>query len=1501
MRSRLTNCLTAVAVAMSGVFAIGVTSPAVATTTPVHALVGIGRTALLNTATGIGAPRRRLAPHQWTTFTVPAGPLTAAGHTIVLTVNTSASTAKGAIGLVSARTTSAPAMVLNYSAAKPTGTTVLRPASSGRTLSLYNNSAGYVNVAVTAVGYVQPSPTETFHTASYTMLNTSIGIGSAARPLARGTWLTPRAVGGSIPASATSVVTQVAATGGSAGGSVSVLNARPATAPTSGQLGYPPHAVAVGAFIDPLAANKSLYAYNTGSAPVTLVARVIGYVTPVPTVPATVVTGLTATSPSKGVVNLTWVNPPGTINVVVRRSSSTTPPATPTSDSPIQLTSASSGTDSTPNLFLGPATYTVFVQSASGVSSASIGRPGPQPPTPTPPAWGYPIGSGCNPSPGEMLYTWDQTGSVDHYIVGLSPKGGGVMFSPGGGTPTGTTLPGTARSFKATGLEDRGEYGFTIYAFDAVGNFSTDTYIDCIAQGSDQVPTPVTGVTGTATPSSVTLNWSNESPPAAYNVTVAISRAEGSVGPTSPNGPTVIASMSAPGSSTITDPTVVAGHTYTYTVWTVNGSGVYGTPVSYTISVPPGAPPSPVTGLTASALPQSPTNTGESIHLAWTAPGTAPAGYVIARAVGTAANPRPASPSTVYAGGAYRVDASTTAFTDASLPKNTYIAYSVWAVAADGTYSPVATTSATTDPGLPRTVSGRITNSATHSQITQATTITWITGPYDHLTTVSAVVDATGAYSVQLPVAVYQACIDYKSLSAGATYGYFRTCTQETVGATASSIDLSVNPKGAVTGTVTDSHGQPIAGATVSMPDPVAMQIGPYPPQVSTTTDARGEYTLTGATAGSRPAVAVGGPGLNGTNAYAQASPATTAAVPAGGSVVQDFILTALPTITISGTVINAVTAAPAPGVKLYFLRGSGNGYSTATTAPDGSYSQTFAVNSGDSFQVCAGAEAADLGLTNQCFGGADYDAPSAQYFSGAVYGSATAISSTQTANIALQPESTVTGQVLGQGGVGIAGVKVTAWMTNRADRERILATTDPSGTYVIHTPLAADMTNLQPRLCAHVGTITDAASPAGYIDAPVCSAAVDVSPTLPSGSSSSLSIPFAAGLTGLITANGKPAGGVTVTVSDTNYNSNTYPQYSAVTDASGRYTIADMDPGGSKLIVSTGPYTSPTAGPFLGTPYPGPTPSSLALDAGTLTDADIALVPAATISGTVTAADTGHPLAGVVVHGDSQTAVTDAAGRYTFNDLPDGYTTVFADAVTSGPGPGYQATQTSGTATPGATAAFDLTMPIAAEVDVRVVAPDGTPLEGMLPALTSVHGPSGFAPTNSFGLTQGRAMSPAAGGVVCVSGTSGAPNQLSLFTAGCTAIGPYAAGHVTTVTVVAGYGGAVKASVYDSTTGEPITGASVTFTAVSPTTAGATTTTFDGVAVSNPATDMSLPPSSGNSPTPMTTARFRVCAQAPGYAPACAADDSADGTSGSIFASYQDMITFASIGLTPN
>lgn len=1495
IRRRL-GLVTVLALVASGLVSVALPVPANATVTPVHALVSTSPITLLATGTGAGA----LRPHRWATFGVPSGVLTTPGHTIVLTVNVSSPTASGALGVTTSRTTSTPASALAFTARGSAGTTVLRAASSAHTLSVYNNSAGTAAVTVAAIGYTQPSPTETFHTTSRVMYTTT--------SLARGVWTTASAIGGTVPASATAVLVRLALTGKGTAGSLSVFTTPTATRPTSGQYAYAATGITRTGTIRGLS-HGHLYFYNLRAPSVNLLATVVGYVTP------TGVTGLKAISTSEGQVKLSWTNPANTTSVVVRRSDTSTAPATPASGSAVPLASLTSAIDTTTNgLPSGGASYSVFARTATQTFSPStVLRPGPPVPTPTP-SIGYPAGPGCNPSPGEVRYTWTQSGAVDHYIVSLSSKGGGVSIPPAGSSPAGIRLPGTARSYTGTGLEGRGEYGLTIYALDSANNFLTDLYIDCIAgDGTDQVPGPVSGVSATATPASVSLNWTNAPPHVVDSSTcdgyVTVSRADGNAGPSTPEGPTVIQVMSTYNATSVVDPTVLPGHTYTYSIWSMTCSWGFGTPTSYTITTPTGASPAAIVGLDAAPLPPSPTNSGQSIRLTWWTPATPPAGYLIARSIGTSST-SPTPPSSIYVNGGYRLSGTATSYTDAGLPANTHVAYAVWAVGADGSYSPVQTAITTTDPGLARTVAGHLINSATHATIGQSTTIKFTSDAR----TIEATTSALGAYSVQLPVDVYSVCVEGSSLSTGAQYGYFRTCTPLTVAATTSSFDVPADPKGAITGTVTDATtGQPIAGAVIDMPDPTGIQIGPFSPYLETKTGPDGTYRLIGAKADSTPTVSDGSPTLNGTATYTPTSlSAVTPTVPAGQSVVQNFTMTKLPTITISGTVTSSQGEAPVAGATVYFGNASGTNFytdSTTTTSADGSYSETLALAPGASFQVCVDAESSNTGLTNQCFGGGDFDTASSPPQT--IYGTATSITTTQTANLALQPLSTITGRVVGPTGIGIAGATVTPWITDRPDGARYGTTTDSQGYYTVHTPLAADMTNLQPRMCADATSVVDATSPGGYLPSSGdCSPAVSVSPVTPTNATPvTLQVPFGAAVSGVVTdpVTGAPLVGVHVTLDDkVTQTYDYYPSYKTVTDASGRYTFAGLDPSGVNITVGFDAFTGSTGVKYAPQTYQNASPSTLSLTAGQVTTADMQLDRAATIAGVVTDSVTHQALAGITVNSAGVgSAVTDASGHYAITGVPAPWAnaSVSIQSVVTGPGTGYQPADLFSTTTPGATTTMNLALLPAAEVDIRVVAPDGRPVAGANLEVST----GGFAPgaqlTDANGYLRYRGVTPFASPMpyLCAEGGQPGPGDSVGYTWGCVPMKMPIAGQVTTNTIVVGYDGRVVALVYDKSTGQPISGATVSFFEPDNPSNPRTGTTVNGFTDG----DYGLPTAPGSAavalPNPMQESPYRMCAQAPGYAPACADDDSSDGTSGSIFSPYPELATVATIGLTPN
>ena len=128
------------------------------------------------------------------------------------------------------------------------------------------------------------------------------------------------------------------------------------------------------------------------------------------------------------------------------------------------------------------------------------------------------------------------------------------------------------------------------------------------------------------------------------------------------------------------------------------------------------------------------------------------------------------------------------------------------------------------------TLSGVVTNASTNAPLSGVTVEA--EGPSDR----SAVTDSNGAYSFQLPVGTYAVsagAFGYQTATANATITEGATTTQNLV--------LTPAASHAVSGTVRDSQGQPVANATVTI---TGTPIAP------TTTNASGAYGLASVPAG---------------------------------------------------------------------------------------------------------------------------------------------------------------------------------------------------------------------------------------------------------------------------------------------------------------------------------------------------------------------------------------------------------------------------------------------------------------------------------------------------------------------------------------------------------------------------------------------------------------------------------------------------------------------------
>jgi thermitase len=123
-----------------------------------------------------------------------------------------------------------------------------------------------------------------------------------------------------------------------------------------------------------------------------------------------------------------------------------------------------------------------------------------------------------------------------------------------------------------------------------------------------------------------------------------------------------------------------------------------------------------------------------------------------------------------------------------------------------------------------------------------------------------------------------------------------------------------------------------------------------------------------------------------------------------------------------------------------------------------------------------------------------------------------------------------------------------------------------------------------------------------------------------------------------------------------------------ALTDATGTYTIDDVPPGSYQVVASKEGYKT----------------SSLTIDvlSGTTAVANFSLsqiIVPGSITGSVTDAKDGSPIVGAVVSDGTRTATTDASGKYTIADVPPGSYEVTASKE------GYQSSTSSVTVVSGA------------------------------------------------------------------------------------------------------------------------------------------------------------------------------------------------------------------------
>ena len=308
---------------------------------------------------------------------------------------------------------------------------------------------------------------------------------------------------------------------------------------------------------------------ETASASRTLVVTAATPVPPPPdTTPPGPVTGLTVTGTTATSVTLAWTNPSDSdlTAVMVRRAVGPTPPGSPTAGTLVVDKAKPGATHVDTGLTPGTQySYALFAHdgvpnyATSATVTSSTGSPDTTPPAPV---TGVSV-TGTTTTTVSLGWTnpadSDLSGVMIRRAVGPTPPA----------TPTAGTLvvdkaaPGTTHT--DTGLSAGTQYSYALFAHDGVPNYATSATVSGGTDTPDTTPPgPVTGVGATKTATTVSLSWTN--PGAGDLAGVMIRRAAGGTPPATASSGTLVASVTAPG-TTYVDSGLAPATQYSYALF----------------------------------------------------------------------------------------------------------------------------------------------------------------------------------------------------------------------------------------------------------------------------------------------------------------------------------------------------------------------------------------------------------------------------------------------------------------------------------------------------------------------------------------------------------------------------------------------------------------------------------------------------------------------------------------------------------------------------------------------------------------------------------------------------------------------------------------------------------------------------------------------------------------------------------------------------------------------
>ena len=625
----------------------------------------------------------------------------------------------------------------------------------------------------------------------------------------------------------------------------------------------------------------------------------------------------------------------------------------------------------------------------------------------------------------------------------------------------------------------------------------------------------------------------------------------------------------------------------------------------------------------------------------------------------------------------------------------------------------------------------------------------------------TATSDATGAYTVSgLATGSYtvffSGCTStsasyvsqyYDGTTGGVSTSAAALAVAVYVGSTTSGIDATLAAGGTISGTVTNAAGSAVGGECVSV-DSLSAGLGG-----AATTASDGTYAVTGLAAGNYvveflDCTATGYADqyydgvAGGTPAYQSAEVLTVAA----GSTA-----TANASLVLGGSISGTVTASDSgvAGVCVLAATADGSSVGQAQTTASGTY--TIAGLSAGSYVVSF----------SDCGGAGDY-AP--QYYDGvtggaATYGAATAVSvtagqTTSSIDAVMAAGGAISGTVTNAASSGVAGICVDAIASDGALGAN--ATTGTDGTYLL-SGLAAG---------TYILELTDCNTPATY--ATGYYAASSVVDTLAQAAAVSVTAgQTTSGIDAVMAAGGSISGTVVDATTAQAVSGICVSAYgvsadvgaTAVSASDGTYSLSGLPAG--DYIVSFSPCApgSPYASEYYNGSASGTTSWGLAtpLSVGASTPTtgiDAAMELGGSITGTITDATSGSPVAGVCAQAQSAASwsppvPSSPTGTYRISGLSAGtYSVYFFDCGTLGnyaaqyytgaPG-GSPSSATGITVTPGSTiSGIDATMVLGGNISGTVTTTTSGTTSGISGICVSAIGQGGQSMSTAVTLADG-------------------------------------------------------------------------------------------------------------------------------------------------------------------